>query len=73
MISAEDLTIGLQHDFNPWFMYMSIIKSLFFAFIITSVSSYYGYTVEGGSVEVGKSSTNAWLQAACLCCSPTYF
>ena len=59
VISAEDLTIGLQHNFNPWFMHMSIIKSLFFAFIITSVSSYYGYTVEGGSVEVGRSSTDA--------------
>lgn len=66
VISAEDLTIGLQHDFNPWFMYMSIIKSLFFAFIITSVSSYYGYTVEGGSVEVGKSSTNAVVTSSVL-------
>ena len=66
VISAEDLTIGLQHDFNPWCMYMSIIKSLFFAFIITSVSSYYGYTVEGGSVEVGKSSTNAVVTSSVL-------
>ena len=40
-------------------MYMSIIKSLFFAFIISSVSAFYGYTVEGGSVEVGKASTDA--------------
>ena len=66
VISAEDLTIGLQHNFNPWFMHMSIIKSLFFAFIITSVSSYYGYTVEGGSVEVGRSSTNAVVTISVL-------
>lgn len=66
VISAEDLTIGLQHDFNSWFMYMSIIKSLFFAFIISSVSSYYGYTVEGGSVEVGRSSTNAVVTSSVL-------
>lgn len=26
-----DLTSGIQHSFNPWFMYMSIIKGLFFA------------------------------------------
>ena len=65
VISAEDLTIGLQHNFNPWFMHMSIIKSLFFAFIITSVSSY-GYTVEGGSVEVGRSSTNAVVTSSVL-------
>lgn len=44
IISVEDLTVGIQHDFNPWFMYMSIIKSLFFAFIIASVSSFMGYT-----------------------------
>ena len=66
VISPDDLTIGLQHDFNPWFVYMSIIKSIVFAFIITSVSSYYGYTVEGGSVDVGKASTNAVVTSSVL-------
>ncbi len=66
IISPDDLTVGLQHDFNPWFMWMSIVKSLFFAFIISSVSSYYGYSVEGGSVEVGKSSTNAVVSSSML-------
>ena len=45
---------------------MSIIKSLFFAFIISSVSSYFGYTVEGGSVEVGKASTDAVVCSSVL-------
>lgn len=66
IITPEDLTAGLQHAFNPWFMWMSIIKSLFFAFIISSVSSYFGYTVEGGSVEVGKASTNAVVSSSVL-------
>lgn len=66
IITIEDLTAGLQHDFNPWFMYMSIIKSLFFAFIIASVSSYMGYTVKGGSVEVGKASTDAVVCSSVL-------
>lgn len=66
ILSPEDLTEGLQHAFMPWFMYMSIIKSLFFAFIISSVSSFYGYTVEGGSVEVGKASTNAVVSSSVL-------
>ena len=56
ILPPDDLTLGLQHSFNQWFVWMSIIKSLFFAFIISSVSSYFGYTVEGGSVEVGKAS-----------------
>lgn len=66
ILSPEDLTLGLQHSFNQWFVWMSIIKSLFFAFIITSVSSYYGYTVEGGSVNVGKASTDAVVSSSVL-------
>ena len=66
ILTPEDLTEGLQHSFVPWFMYMSIIKSLFFAFIIASVSSFFGYTVEGGSVEVGKASTNAVVSSSVL-------
>ena len=66
ILSPEDLTLGLQHSFNEWFVWMSIIKSLFFAFIISSVSSFFGYTVEGGSVEVGKASTDAVVSSSVL-------
>ncbi len=66
ILSSEDLTLGLQHSFNAWFMWMSIIKSLVFAFIISSVSSFFGYTVEGGSVEVGKASTDAVVCSSVL-------
>jgi len=66
ILTPEDLTEGLQHSFNPWFMNMSIIKSLFFAFIISSVSSFFGYTVDGGSVEVGKASTDAVVTSSVL-------
>ena len=66
IITPEDLTQGLQHSFNPWFIWMSIIKSMAFAFIISSVSSFCGYTVEGGSVEVGKASTSAVVSSSVL-------
>ncbi len=66
ILTPEDLTAGLQHAFNPWFVWMSIIKSLFFAFIIASVSSFCGYTVEGGSVEVGRASTTAVVSSSVL-------
>lgn len=66
VLSPDDLIAGLQHDFIPWFLWMSIIKSIFFAFIISSVSSYCGYTVEGGSVEVGKASTSAVVSSSVL-------
>ena len=66
VLNPEDLTIGFQHTFNSWFVWMSIIKSLFFAFIIASVSSFFGYTVDGGSVNVGKASTNAVVSSSVL-------
>ena len=66
IITPDDLTAGLQHDFVPWFMWMSIIKSQFFAFIISSVPAFFGYTVEGGSVNVGKASTDAVVSSSVL-------
>ena len=66
IIVPDDLTLGLQHAFQPWFVWMSIIKSLFFAFIISAVPSYFGYTVEGGSVNVGKASTDAVVSSSVL-------
>lgn len=66
IIAPEDLTQGLQHSFNPWFVWMSIIKSIVFAYIIASVSSYCGYTVDGGSVEVGKASTSAVVNSSII-------
>lgn len=66
IITPSDLTAGLQHMFEPWFFWMGVVKSLFFAFIIASVSSFYGYTVEGGSIEVGKASTNAVVSCSML-------
>lgn len=66
ILPPDDLTLGLQHSFNSWFVWMSIIKSEVFAFIITSVASYCGYSVEGGSVEVGKASTTAVVVSSVL-------
>jgi phospholipid/cholesterol/gamma-HCH transport system permease protein len=66
IMPADDLTLGLQHSFVPWFVWMSIIKSLFFAFIISAVPSFFGYTVEGGSVNVGKASTDAVVSSSVL-------
>lgn len=66
ILTPEDLTLGLQHSFNPWFVWASIIKSVVYAFIIASVSSFCGYTVEGGSVEVGKASTSAVVNSSIL-------
>jgi phospholipid/cholesterol/gamma-HCH transport system permease protein len=66
IMNAEDLEYGLQFCFQEWFIWCSFIKSLFFAFIIASVSAYFGYTVEGGSIAVGKASTDSVVMSSVL-------
>lgn len=64
--NASDLEFGFQYGFVEWYVWSSFIKSIFFAFIIASVSSFYGYTVEGGSIAVGKASTNSVVSSSVL-------
>lgn len=66
MISVENYVYGIQSFFNEWYVWYGIIKTLFFAFIITSVAAYYGYFVKGGSLEVGQASTNSVVSSSIL-------
>ena len=66
ILTPTDLTLGLQHQFTEWCFWMGVIKSLFLAFIISSVSAFFGYTVEGGSVEVGKAATRSVVSSSML-------
>ena len=66
MISVEKYVYGIQTFFNEWYVWYGIIKTYFFAFIITSVSAYYGYYVSGGALEVGKASTSAVVSSSIL-------
>ena len=55
----DDYVTGLLYDFKLYSIVYSLIKTCFFAFIITSVSAFYGYYAKGNSLEVGKASTRA--------------
>ena len=66
MISVENYVFGIQSFFNEWYVWYGIIKTLVFAFIISSVAAYYGYFVKGGSLEVGQASTNAVVSSSIL-------
>ena len=59
MISTAKYIYGLQSFFVEYYIWYSIIKSFFFAFVISSVASYYGYNARGGALEVGKASTDS--------------
>jgi len=59
VVTSENFIYGIQYAFIPYYITYSLIKTVFFAFIITSISAFQGYYVEGGSLEVGRASTKA--------------
>lgn len=65
-VTATDYIFGIQSFLIPYYIVYSIIKALFFAFIITTVSAYYGYYTSGGALEVGKSSTTAVVNSTII-------
>lgn len=64
VVSTPDYVYGIQYAFIPYYIIYSLIKSVVFAFIITSVSSYHGYYTSGGSLEVGRASTLAVVHSS---------
>ena len=66
IMPMSTLTHGFQAYFKEHYIWYALFKTLFFGFIISSVSSYYGYSVKGGSREVGRASTNAVVVSSVL-------
>jgi phospholipid/cholesterol/gamma-HCH transport system permease protein len=66
IISADTFDRGLTEKFvskNVWF---ALAKAYTFAFIISSISSFYGYNVKGGALEIGRASTTAVITSCIL-------
>lgn len=59
VISTQAYIYGIRYAFIPFYITYSLIKTVVFAFLITTISAFYGYRVQGGSLEVGQASTNA--------------
>ena len=66
MIPVSRYIYGLQTMFKEWYVWYGLIKSVVFAFIVSSVASFFGYYVKGGALDVGKSSTNAVVTSSIL-------
>ena len=59
VVTVQEYLWGIQFSFVPFYIAYSLINMLFFSFIISTVSSFFGYRVRGGSLEVGRASTQA--------------
>lgn len=59
MITVSKYEFGIQNYFKEFYVWYAIIKSVVFAFIISTVASYFGYYARGGALDVGRASTNS--------------
>lgn len=59
IITPNDYVYGIRFSFNEFFVTFALIKSVVFAFLVASISSFKGYYTQGGALEVGVSSTQA--------------
>jgi phospholipid/cholesterol/gamma-HCH transport system permease protein len=64
VITPEAYIYGVQFDFDFFSVNYALIKTVCFAFIITSIPAYFGYTVRGGALEVGKASTQGVVSSS---------
>lgn len=65
-VSPDSYIYGIHYVFIPFYITYALVKTVFFAFIITSVPAYHGYFSSGGALEVGKSSTMAVVYSSVL-------
>ena len=54
-----DYVEGLFYFFEPFSITYALVKGAVFAFLITTISAYWGYYAKGNSLEVGRASTHA--------------
>lgn len=59
VIPLSHYEYGMLYEFNAPDITYALTKTLVFAFLITTISGYFGYYTDGGALEVGQSSTKA--------------
>lgn len=66
ILSTDTFDVGLRQNLNLHNIWFAMYKAYTFAFIISSVSSYFGYYVKGGSFEIGRASTTSVVVSCIL-------
>ncbi len=59
LYTPTDYITGIRSWFEPFSIVYALIKTVVFAWLITSISGFMGFTVKGGAIEVGAASTKA--------------
>lgn len=64
IIPSSQYIEGIRSWFVARDIYYAVFKTFVFAFLMSSISGYWGYTTQGGALEVGKSSTKAVVNSS---------
>lgn len=64
LASTETYVYGIRSFYTNTEVIYALTKSVVFAFLITSISSFYGYYTKGGALDVGRSSTQSVVSAS---------
>ena len=59
LFTAAEYVQGIRAYLDTWNITIMYVKAVVFGFILASISCYQGYFVKGGSIELGKASTQA--------------
>lgn len=62
--TTETYVLGIRYFFKPSDITYALTKTVVFGFLIVSISSFYGYYSKGGSLDVGRSSTQAVVSSS---------
>ena len=73
IITPNDYVYGIRFHYNEFTVTFALIKSVVFAFLVSSISSYQGYYTQGGALEVGVSSTKAVTNSVIAVLLSDYF
>ncbi len=66
ILPSQQFIDGARSAFKGYNVFFALTKAFTFAFLISSVSAYQGYFTNGGSLEVGQSSTRAVVYSCIL-------
>ncbi len=59
VVPLSHYNYGILFEFAPYDVFYALVKTVVFAFLISSISGYFGYNTKGGALEVGHASTKA--------------
>lgn len=64
-MTPDEYIYGIRADFIEYNVTFALIKSVVFAFLISTISAFTGYFTRGGALEVGRASTKA-VTTSCI-------